>query len=183
MINALGRAMKLRQQILATATVFFKRYYLKHSLFSSNSIDPTLMLATCVYLACKVEESPVHIKSVSQAMTSQQMLGPQCQIDPSKISECEFYLMEGLEFYMIVFHPYQPVIVLIRDLNLMKEHKTIICQNAWMVVNDAYKSDLPLIYPPHMMALVHDISLHVGVTVLIVAFNLLGCHLPDSGNA
>lgn len=35
----------------------------------SNSIratDPTLVLVTCVYLATKIEECPIHIKMVTQ---------------------------------------------------------------------------------------------------------------------
>ena len=39
-----------------------------HALFS-NSIrgtDPILVLVTCVYLATKIEECPIHIKMVTQ---------------------------------------------------------------------------------------------------------------------
>ncbi|KAB0352066.1 hypothetical protein FD754_016923 [Muntiacus muntjak] len=51
-IQALGEHLKLRQQVIATATVYFKRFYARYSL---KSIDPVLMAPTCVFLASKVE--------------------------------------------------------------------------------------------------------------------------------
>uniref|UniRef100_A0A7M4FP33 Cyclin C n=1 Tax=Crocodylus porosus TaxID=8502 RepID=A0A7M4FP33_CROPO len=53
-IQALGEHLKLRQQVIATATVYFKRFYARYSL---KSIDPVLMAPTCVFLASKVEFS------------------------------------------------------------------------------------------------------------------------------
>ena len=55
-IQALGEHLKLRQQVIATATLFFKRFYARNSL---KSIDPLLMAPTCSYLASKTEESGV----------------------------------------------------------------------------------------------------------------------------
>lgn len=46
--------MKVRQQVVATATVFFKRFYAKNSI---KSIDPLLMCPTAMYLAAKVDVS------------------------------------------------------------------------------------------------------------------------------
>lgn len=45
--------MKLRQQVIATATVYFKRFYARNSL---KCIDPLLLAPTCIFLASKVEE-------------------------------------------------------------------------------------------------------------------------------
>uniref|UniRef100_A0A8C1H3A7 Cyclin C n=1 Tax=Cyprinus carpio carpio TaxID=630221 RepID=A0A8C1H3A7_CYPCA len=53
-IQALGEHLKLRQQVIATATVYFKRFYARYSL---KSIDPVLMAPTCVFLASKVEKT------------------------------------------------------------------------------------------------------------------------------
>lgn len=55
--------MLLRQVPIATATIFFKRFYLKNSYCETN---PYLVLAACCFVAAKVEETPVHIKSVVQ---------------------------------------------------------------------------------------------------------------------
>jgi cyclin C len=47
----LGEQLKLRQQVIASATVFFKRFYAMNTL---NTIDPLLLAPTCVFLASKV---------------------------------------------------------------------------------------------------------------------------------
>lgn len=52
-IQILGEQLKLKQQVIATATVYFKRFYARNSL---KSIDPLLLSPTCVFLASKVEE-------------------------------------------------------------------------------------------------------------------------------
>uniref|UniRef100_A0A8C4QT39 Cyclin C n=1 Tax=Eptatretus burgeri TaxID=7764 RepID=A0A8C4QT39_EPTBU len=52
-IQALGEQLKLRQQVIATATVYFKRFYARYSL---HCIDPVLMAPTCIFLASKVED-------------------------------------------------------------------------------------------------------------------------------
>jgi cyclin C len=61
LIQKLGKRLLLRQIPIATATVFFRRFYLKNSFCETN---PYLVLAACVFVAAKVEETPVHIKSV-----------------------------------------------------------------------------------------------------------------------
>lgn len=45
----------------ATATVFFRRFYIKNSYCET---DPFIVIAACCYVAAKAEESPVHIKTV-----------------------------------------------------------------------------------------------------------------------
>lgn len=52
-IQTLGEHLKLRQQVIATATVYFKRFYARNSL---KCIDPLLLAPTCIFLASKVEE-------------------------------------------------------------------------------------------------------------------------------
>ena len=55
-IQALGEHLKHRQQVIATATVYFKRFYSQNSL---KNVDPLLLAPTCLYLASKVEECGV----------------------------------------------------------------------------------------------------------------------------
>ena len=57
----LSRKLSLRQRVIATATVFFRRFYLKNSYCET---DPFIVIAACCYVAAKAEESPVHIKNV-----------------------------------------------------------------------------------------------------------------------
>jgi hypothetical protein len=69
-IQILGEQLKLRQQVIATATVFFKRFYARNSL---RCIDPLLLAPTCVFLASKVEEFGVI--SNSRLITTCQNVG------------------------------------------------------------------------------------------------------------
>lgn len=69
-IQVLGEHLKLRQQVIATATVYFKRFYARNSL---KSIDPLLLAPTCIFLASKVEEFGVI--SNSRLITTCQTVG------------------------------------------------------------------------------------------------------------
>lgn len=69
-IQVLGEQLKLRQQVIATATVYFKRFYARNSL---KSIDPLLLAPTCIFLASKVEEFGVI--SNSRLITTCQTVG------------------------------------------------------------------------------------------------------------
>lgn len=51
-IQQLGEQLRLRQQVIASATIYFRRFYSKYSL---KSIDPFLLAPTCLLLATKVE--------------------------------------------------------------------------------------------------------------------------------
>ena len=53
--------MNVRQQALATAQVYVRRFYSKVEIRRTN---PYLVLATSLYLACKMEECPQHIRMV-----------------------------------------------------------------------------------------------------------------------
>jgi len=57
----LGRRMNIRQQALATAQVYIRRFYLKVEIRKTN---PYLVLSTALYLACKMEECPQHIRVI-----------------------------------------------------------------------------------------------------------------------
>jgi cyclin C len=60
-MGKLGRRMNARQQVLATAQVYVRRFYLKREIRTTN---PYLVLSTAFYLACKMEEAPQHIRVV-----------------------------------------------------------------------------------------------------------------------
>lgn len=66
-LTKLGKRMSIRQQALATAQVYVRRFYSKVEIRRTN---PYLILTTALYLACKMEECPQHIRIVvSEART------------------------------------------------------------------------------------------------------------------
>jgi cyclin C len=59
-IQKLCKRLGLRQQVIATAIVYFRRFYLRNSY---SDTDCALVAAACCYVAAKAEETPVHVKS------------------------------------------------------------------------------------------------------------------------
>ena len=151
LIMKLGRRLNIRQVALATAHIYLSRFLLKASV---REVNLYLLVTTCVYLACKVEEGPQYIRSLVAEARS---LWPEfIPSDPTKVTEFEFYLIEELESYLIVHHPYksmeQIVDVLQRPpLNIKLSSDDI--QNCWSLINDSYICDVHLIYPPHIIAM------------------------------
>ncbi|CAG8488349.1 4834_t:CDS:2 [Ambispora leptoticha] len=137
--------------------------------------DPNLVAATCMYLACKMEESPHHIKNVisemrNTAVNSAPTLAPDqatFPYDNQKVAEMEFYLLEELDFNLIVFHPYRTLITLAQELGQRQE--TI--REAWTIVNDTYKTDLCLTHPPHMIAIA---ALYIPIAIRLGECGLSG---------
>lgn len=68
--------------------------------------------------------------------------------DVSKIGECEFALISEMNSQLIVHHPYRTLTDLQRELSLTSDEVAL----AWSVINDHFLTDLPLLYPPHVIA-------------------------------
>ncbi|QLQ77973.1 hypothetical protein HG537_0A02200 [Torulaspora globosa] len=151
LIMKLGRRLNIRQCALATAHVYLSRFLLKVSV---REINLYLLVTTCVYLACKVEECPQYIRTlVSEARSLWPEFVPP---DPTKVAEFEFYLIEELQSYLIVHHPYrsmEQIVTVLKEppfeLQLSQEE----LQNCWSLINDSYIDDVHLTYPPHIIAI------------------------------
>ena len=68
--------------------------------------------------------------------------------DVSKLGEFEFYLISEMNSQLIVHHPYRTLEELKSTLNMSQDDISL----AWSVINDHYLTDLPLLYPPHIIA-------------------------------
>lgn len=156
-IQVLGETHKLRQQVIATATVYFKRFYARNSL---KSIDPFLLAPTCIFLASKVEEFGV--------ISANRLAGSCTNVIKNKFSyaysqeypyhskhilECEFYLLENLDCCLIVYQPYRPLLLLMQDISNGQEDQQQLLNLSWRIVNDSLRTDVSLIYPPHQIAI------------------------------
>ncbi|ELR20433.1 CyclinC, putative [Acanthamoeba castellanii str. Neff] len=150
----MGKKLHLRQRVVATASIYFRRLYLTYSAptlnFTMNSFveyDPRLFAPGCLYLASKIEECMTHAKQfASQANEIMKNNWPYTMND---ILESEYFIMEEMNFKMIVYHPYRALTQFTSDavmsLNFL--------ENAWYLVNDSYRTDVMLMYPPHIVAL------------------------------
>lgn len=151
LIMKLGRRLNIRQCALATAHVYLSRFLLKASI---REVNLYLLVTTCIYLACKVEECPQHIRTLVNEARS---LWPEfVPPDPTKVTEFEFYLIEELQSYLIVHHPYRSMEQIVSSLREEPYQLALSpedLQNSWSLINDSYITDLHLMYPPHVIAM------------------------------
>ncbi|KAI0036970.1 cyclin-like protein [Vararia minispora EC-137] len=182
LIVKLGQRLQIRQRVIATAAVFFRRFYIKNSYCDT---DPFIVIAACCYVAAKAEEQPIHIKAVvseaRQLFGQEEYGGKHFPSDNSKLAEMEFYLVGDLECDLTVFHPYRTLTTLCGkepghampgaeagevvgvgvddgprywgtgEGKLVLEEGAL--QMAWFIINDTYRSELCLLYPPHLIAI------------------------------
>ncbi|XP_055683578.1 cyclin-C [Lutzomyia longipalpis] len=153
LIQILGETLKIRQQVIATATVYFKRFYARNSL---KCIDPLLLAPTCIFLASKVEEFGVisnsRLISTCQTVVKNKFSFAYHQEFPYRtnhILECEFYLLENLDCCLIVYQPYRPLLQLIQDIGQEEQLLTL----TWRIINDSLRTDVSLLYPPYQIAI------------------------------
>jgi cyclin-C len=144
-VGRLGKRLGIRQQPMATAQMYLKRFYIKVEVRRTN---PYLVMATALYLACKMEECPQHIRLV--AGEARALWGAEQQnFDTGKLGECEFFLISEMNSQLIVHQPYRTLTSLQADFGLSQDEIAL----SWSIINDHYMTDLPLIYPPHIIAL------------------------------
>ncbi|XP_039027545.1 cyclin-C1-2-like isoform X2 [Hibiscus syriacus] len=128
-IQKLAQFVKVRQRVVATAVAYMRRVYTRKSM---SEYDPRLVAPTCLYLASKAEESTVQARLLVfyiKKLNSDEKY----RYEIKDILEMEMKILEALNYYLVVFHPYR---TLVQGL-----------------VNDTYKMDLVLIHPPYLIAL------------------------------
>mmetsp|Transcript_56753 Transcript_56753/g.139275 ORF Transcript_56753/g.139275 Transcript_56753/m.139275 type:complete len:277 (-) Transcript_56753:270-1100(-) len=144
-ISNLGKhnQVRCRQRVIATATVYLARFYYNNSY---RDFHPHLIAATALYLASKVEESPLQPNKVAAALKDISRWAGKYGVND--IVDGEYFLMEELKFALIVFHPYRPLQQYLSDAGLEG-----VISAAWYLINDSYRLDLCLQYPPHIIAI------------------------------
>ncbi|CAF3418681.1 unnamed protein product [Rotaria socialis] len=153
-IQSIGEQYKVRQQVIATAIIYLKRFYARYPL---KSIDPWLLCPTCLFLAAKVEEFSTlnHQRVCNAASTVYKKFahilgGPnEYPYQIKHILECEFYLLEIMDCCLIIYHPYRSLDTYTREFQIDQP----LFEATWRIINDSLKTDAPLLYPPYEIAL------------------------------
>ncbi|KAF9606050.1 hypothetical protein IFM89_022209 [Coptis chinensis] len=143
-IAKLAQSVKVRQRVVATAVTYMRRVYTRKSM---SEYDPRLVAPTCLYLASKAEESTVQARLLVFYI-KKQYNDEKYRYEIKDILEMEMKILEALNYYLVVYHPYRPLSQLLQDAGM-----TEMTQLSWGLVNDTYKMDLILIYSPYMIAL------------------------------
>lgn len=149
----LSRRLNVRQIALATSEVYLTRFLTRVSL---KEINVYLLVTTCLYVSCKIEECPQHIRLI---ISEARNLWPEyIPHDVTKLAEFEFYLIEEMDVYLFLHHPYKSLIQLRDFLRERQLHFGFILtddelQHSWSLINDSYITDLHLLFPPHVIAM------------------------------
>lgn len=111
-------------QTIATACVYFRRFYARRSF---KDVDPFLLAPTCLTLASKVEESglvPCNKLIITTTSACKffliyififfivkkwPYLNQELTIRSQVLQEAEFYVLEVMDCCLIVYHPYRPL--------------------------------------------------------------------------
>lgn len=150
LVVKLGRRLNVRQIPLSTLEVYLLRFLTKVSL---KEVNVYLLVTTCLYVACKIEECPQHIRLI--VLEARNLWPEYIPQEVSKLAEFEFYLVEELGMYLILHHPYK-LLLQIRDFLEAARHGFQLTaddlQHLWSLLNDSYITDLHLVFPPHVIA-------------------------------
>ncbi|MFS7902257.1 putative cyclin [Helianthus anomalus] len=102
-IAKLAQSVKVRQRVVATAVTYMRRVYTRRSM---TEYDPRLLAPSCLYLAAKSEESTVQARLLVFYIKKLN-LDEKYRCEIKEILEMEMKILEALNYYLIVFHPYQ----------------------------------------------------------------------------
>ncbi|XP_052211440.1 cyclin-C1-2-like isoform X4 [Diospyros lotus] len=143
-IVRLAQNVKVRQRVVATAITYMRRVYTKKSMIE---YDPRLVAPACLYLASKAEESTLQARLLVFCLKKMHS-DEKYRYEIKDILEMEMKILEALNYYLVVFHPYHSLPQLLQDAGMIDA-----MQMCWGLVNDTYKMDLILVHPPHLIAL------------------------------
>nr|AAW25737.1 SJCHGC00487 protein [Schistosoma japonicum] len=176
-IQAFGKSVEVRQQVIATALVYFKRFYSRNSF---KTIDPWLMAPSCLFLASKVEEFGVVsqknlMASCRNVVHSHYLIyfpdGYGYPYRAQDVLECEFILLEAMDCSLIVFHPYRPLVQLLwmnsahRLRPQMHEYADVLLERAWwlvMIVFEQMYACIILLIIPVVIIIFNEFSLPIS---------------------
>uniref|UniRef100_A0A6N2LDP8 B-like cyclin n=1 Tax=Salix viminalis TaxID=40686 RepID=A0A6N2LDP8_SALVM len=127
-------------KVVATAVTYMRRLYTRKSM---SEYDPRLVAPTCLYLASKAEESTVQARLLVYCI-KKMYSDDKYRYEIKDILEMEMKILEALNYYLVVFHPYRFVASILAGC-WHERYKGL--------VNDTYRMDLILIHPPHLIAL------------------------------
>ncbi|KAI0559154.1 Cyclin [Gracilaria domingensis] len=136
---------KTTLRVAATAIVYYRRFFARNAV---RDHDPRLIAPVALYLAAKAEEHTLAAKIVVQQMTEIYHADHAYPYTVAHVYDYEFKLIAALEFDLIIYHPYRPMIQYCADASF---HDLVTA--AWPILNDSYRTDACLRYPPYLIAI------------------------------
>ncbi|XP_068166384.1 cyclin-H [Antennarius striatus] len=147
--NAFKPAMP--KSVVGTAVMYFRRFYLNNSIMEYH---PRIIMLTCAYLACKVDEFNVSCSQFVGNLVQESPAGQERVLE--QILEYELLLIQQLNFHLVVHNPYRPMEGLLIDIKTrypMLENPESLRKNADDFLTQAAMTDAGLLFPPSQIAL------------------------------
>ncbi|KAK4816691.1 hypothetical protein QYF61_020399 [Mycteria americana] len=143
------------RSVVGTACMYFKRFYLNNSVMEYH---PRIIMLTCAFLACKVDEFNV---SSAQFVGNlrESPLGQEKALE--QILEYELLLIQQLNFHLIVHNPYRPFEGFLIDLKTrypILENPEVLRKTADDFLSRVALTDAYLLFSPSQIALTAILS-------------------------
>ena len=161
-ITQVGISLKLDQITLATAAIYFQRFYMRHPLQipgSNKGAHHYQVAATSVYIAYKSKENPRKMHELIVAVSRVAQKDPNLMIDEQSkefwkwretIQHHENLMLEVLCFDLDPSLPYQVLYAFLKYYNVQDDKR--LRNNSWAVVTDSFTTNLCLFVQPQSIA-------------------------------
>lgn len=145
-ISSAGQKLNVPQHTIATAQVYFHRFYMYRSFLKYEKKE---MASCCLFLAGKVEDTPKRLTDILGVSYFLERRGPSVRkedlvLDPkseafwnrkNKLLDNERTLLQTLGFDLEVEHPYNKMLEKCRILDSSRP----VAQLAWNLINDSLR--------------------------------------------
>uniref|UniRef100_A0A3P9CAL4 Cyclin-H n=1 Tax=Maylandia zebra TaxID=106582 RepID=A0A3P9CAL4_9CICH len=139
------------KSVVGTALMYFRRFYLSNSVMEYH---PRIIMLTCTYLACKVDEFNVSCTQFVGNLVQETPAGQERVLE--QILEYELLLIQQLNFHLVVHNPYRPMEGLLIDLKTRYptlESPESLRKTADDFLTQAAMTDAGLLFSPSQIAL------------------------------
>mmetsp|Transcript_2340 Transcript_2340/g.3332 ORF Transcript_2340/g.3332 Transcript_2340/m.3332 type:complete len:259 (+) Transcript_2340:65-841(+) len=157
-----GKVLRLPDASIATASVFFHRYYARYA-FENSYADVEMCALSCLFLAAKIEGTAIKIRKFCEqyyqfkGQSSPHIDGKQSKKVENIITEKEMKLLESNEFTLWIEHPYRYYLMLIRhklqSIVDPKSAKTIALEG-YQLITRSFLTNMCLSYSPKEIAVI-----------------------------
>lgn len=152
-----GMKLGLPQLTIATAIVFFHRFYATKKF---AEYDISIIATTCLFLAGKVEETPKKLKDIIAITDLLRCKDSSPPVKPMDLESQEFWnlrdkilaheliVLQTIAFDMTIEHPYKYLLIYVKQISGNRN----LAQVAWNFVNDSLRTTLCLQFKPQLIA-------------------------------
>ncbi|XP_018427909.1 PREDICTED: cyclin-H [Nanorana parkeri] len=165
------------KSVLGTACMYFKRFYLNNSVMEHR---PRIIMLTCAFLACKVDEFNVSsvqfVGNLPESPAAQEKILEQ-------ILEHELLLIQQLNFHLIIHNPYRPFEGYLIDLKTrypLLDNPEMLRKTADDFLTRVALTDAFLLFTPSIIALTAILSSASRASLNMESYLLECLSLKDS---